>query len=563
MLHFYNNIKKISTKLLLVFIVVSIVSSIAGVTGAVIMKTSDTRYGNALINYGFAQGDLGKLGMVLNENRAYVRDIVFLTGEKELQEAYDKVQQNAQDVNTLLETVRATTITVEGNTLLDSIEADLATYREIREQVISYGMGNDQDNAYKIWMEEASPLINNIVVNTEKLLQMKVTAGTVESEELTSTANSSLLVMVILIVMGIFLSVILALILSKSISKPIIMVQKAAAQLADGDLDIDISSNLKDEVGIMTGSFMEAVSLWKAYISDISGGLSQIADGNFNIIPKEKYKGAFVEIEQSILKIIFSLSDTLGMINQVADQVAIGSEQVALGAQTLAEGATEQASTIEELVATMNEVSEQVLANSNLAKQSSSQALKIGEKAQNSNEEMKNMLHSMTAITEASNQIALIINSIEDIASQTNLLSLNAAIEAARAGEAGKGFAVVAEEIRQLASQSALAAKNTRTLIETSIAAVSEGTEISHKTAEILQEVIRSIHETIEQMKDIANKSEQQTVSARQVDLGISQISSVIQSNSATAEESSAASEELSSQAQNMKELVGHFILKN
>lgn len=562
MLKKFNNMNKISTKLLVVFIIVTIISSIAGITGMVIMQKTDKDYGNALINYGFAQGSIGKLGMAINENRAYVRDIVFLTDEKMLQDTYDKIQANVTKINELLEEVRPTNTSKDARDLFESIEKQLGEFRSVRDQVVEYGMKNDEENAYSLWIEQGSPIINKIAEDTETLLNMNVTVGARVSDDLTENGIVVTVVMIFVIIAGYVVSILLALFMAKKISGPIIEVQKAAAQLAEGNLDVNITSDLQDEVGQMTHSFMEAMTLMKHYITDINRGLNEIAQGNFNIVPEVVFKGNFKGIESSIFEITRSLSITMGDINEAADQVATGSEQVASGAQSLAEGAGEQASTIEELVATINEVSEQVSSNAQGAQQTSGQAKQIGGEARRSNEKMNDMVNAMESINTASKQIALIITNIESIASQTNLLSLNASIEAARAGEAGKGFAVVANEIGQLANESAEAAKNTKDLIEASLKAVQSGTSIATETATMMKGVIDGIQLTIEQMEEIAEKSQVQAESVKQVEGGISQISMVVQNNSATAQESSATSEELSGQAQVLKELVARFKLR-
>lgn len=217
---------------------------------------------------------------------------------------------------------------------------------------------------------------------------------------------------------------------------------------------------------------------------------------------------------------------------------------------------------MQELQATISEVTGQVLITAKQGKESYQKTKELTVEAQGSSTQMKDMMEAMEKIRFTSSQIAGIIGEIEDIASQTNLLSLNASIEAARAGEAGRGFAVVADQIGKLASDSAQSAVNTRKLIETSIQEVENGSRISERTAEALERVIEGMNIIAENVQASSRQSEDQAESMQQVEKGIEQISTVVQSNSAVAEETSATSEELSAQSASLNEMVAQFKIK-
>lgn len=385
-----------------------------------------------------------------------------------------------------------------------------------------------------------------------------------ESNDKNESVIILLIVMVILTVGALAIVTVAVFYLLKKMLKPIDTVVAAAESISEGNLDISIHAESNDEIGKLATSFQKTVDVLKQIIDDESYLLEKMAEGDFNVATsaEEQYKGDFAPMLKSLRAINIKLSDALEQINDSSSQVSSASEQMATAAQSLAEGSTEQAGAVEELLATLGDVTEQVKRNATDASMASDKAGTVGSYAKESNSQMQMMTGAMDKISDTSKQIVAIIGAIEDIASQTNLLSLNAAIEAARAGEAGKGFAVVAEEIRDLATQSQKAANNTRELIETAILEVDNGNQIADTTARSLERVTDGITEIINIAEAVKESSEQQAVSVEQVTKGIEQISEVIQSNSATAEESSATSEELSAQAVELNTLVGKFKLK-
>jgi len=346
--------------------------------------------------------------------------------------------------------------------------------------------------------------------------------------------------------------------------KPLQKVVEVGEKLSVGDFDMNLSYKSKDEIGKLMHSMGDVVSRIRSIIGDLSEKLNQLAQGNFNVEMNnaEYYSGAYRPLFDSINNISTDLSGTMAEIQQSAVKVNSGAEQVSSSAQGLSQGATEQASSIEELSATMNDISAKIQETAGTTREASRLSNMAGQSVMVSNEKMREMSLAMEEITEKSQEISKIIKTIDDIAFQTNILSLNAAIEAARAGAAGKGFAVVADEVGNLAQKSAKAAQNTSSLIEETIEAVNKGVRISEETAESLAEVVTRAGK-INDLIDIASSaSEEQARGVSQLSVGIDQISSVVQSNTATAEESAAASEELSGQAHILSDLVGRFRLR-
>lgn len=356
--------------------------------------------------------------------------------------------------------------------------------------------------------------------------------------------------------------------LKKMVSIPLGKITQAAQRLQKGELgladgsqvQIGVSSN--DEIGLLGELFEDTISSLRAYIGEISDVLGAIAKGDLTQETQQNYTGDFLAIKKSLDSILGALNHTMGQIAASAGHVSDGSDQVSASAQTLAQGATEQASAVTEISTTISDISAGAKETSAAAAEAGKITNQAGAQLGVSMENVKELSASMERIASDSKQISTIIATIENIAFQINILSLNAAVEAARAGSAGKGFAVVAEEISNLASKSDEAAKATKELIESSAATITEGGKVMNRVSEALERTGELAGNVTVKMERVVDAVEKQTLAMEQVATGVEQISAVVENNSATSQECAAASEELSSQSSMLKELISSFRLK-
>ncbi len=357
--------------------------------------------------------------------------------------------------------------------------------------------------------------------------------------------------------------------LKKSVSGPLRKITEAAERLEKGELgladgkQVQIGVRSNDEIGLLGEIFEGTISSLRAYIGEISEVLGAIAKGDLTQETQQNYTGDFLAIKKSLDSILGALNQTMGQFAASAGHVSDGADQVSASAQTLAQGATEQASAVTEISTTIADISAGARETSVAAAEVGKITNQAGAQLGISIESVEELSVSMNRISEDSKQISTIIATIENIAFQINILSLNAAVEAARAGAAGKGFAVVAEEISSLASKSDEAAKATKELIESSAATIVEGGKVMNRVSEALGRTGELASNVTVKMEQVVDAVEKQTVAMEQVSTGVEQISAVVENNSATSQECAAASEELSSQSSMLMELISSFRLKN
>jgi len=350
--------------------------------------------------------------------------------------------------------------------------------------------------------------------------------------------------------------------LIKTIENDLAVLAKATEEIAEGNVHVEIDYEADNEIGKVVNELRTAVDSLSFYIDEIGSKMSTMANGNFNISFEKNFDGDFRAIQTAIESFSQQISDSMTEIMEVSDMVSDGANQIAGAGQNLADTVTSQANIVEDLSVTVNNITDQISSNSTDATQISKEVEVVAQNIVEGNQRMQDVVNAMDAISSSSQEISKIIDTINAIADQTNLLSLNASIEAARAGEAGKGFAVVATEVSQLAGQTVEAAQNTAGLINASLQSVQEGIAIANDTAEKLNGMVSQVQGIADKVKTIAEASNSQAASVKEMSANISEISSVGQNNAATSEESLALSYEMNEHADSLKGLVERFELK-
>ena len=559
----------IQTRLKKGFRFTTILTALAGVLAIIVLGIMSTQYSDALKYYGFSQGDIGKAMVTFTETRSCTRGLIGYTDLAVLCTLSDDHDTKKESFEKYWSEVGDTIKTKAEAKIYDDVNSKLEDYWKIEKEIKKLGLNiadpGAQKQAERRASAELAPAYNEIYKGMASLMDKKVTEGDALKARLGVLSIVAFILVIVIIIVAYVIAMKIGTEVAVGISTPLDALKKRLETFSKGDLESEFpTAESKDEIADMIHVASDMAADLRIIISDSDMLLGKMAEGDYTITSqvKDKYAGDFVGLLMAMSRMKHQMNDVMSQINDASSLVAAGSNNLAQAAQEMAEGAMDQSASIEELQATFADITEGVEKTSEKLNETYKIAQQYAKEADNSHTEMQGMVDAIARINETSKQIENIISEIEDIASQTNLLSLNAAIEAARAGEAGKGFAVVADQIRSLSEQSAKAAVDTRELIEGAIEVTNEGNEAAERVSVSIEKVISGMKSVAASSQELSEIADAQAKAMEQAEQGINQISEVVQSNSANAEETSATSEELSAQAVTMNDLISKFSLK-
>ncbi len=551
------------------FVMVTVMAAVAAIIALAVLIIVSNRYSYALTQYGFSQGDIGNAMAAFADARSSTRTVIAYSNKELVSKNLTAHYDNKAKFQEYFEKMQDTLSTKHEEDAYKQLSQKMEEYWILDTEIIELGKSTvnmqNRSRAQEKAANELAPMYDEVYGELSDLMHVNVTQGNKLSSSLGTVSTIMIFVIIVIIAAVMAVSIKLGKNIASQISHGLNLVSDRMKSFAKGDLSSEFPDvGTKDEINDLAVVLKSVANNLSQIINDIDDEVDALAEGNFMIKLKNPnlFAGEFKGLKDGVERITDKFRDTLIQIEEASDQVDAGAGQLAESATALAEGATDQAGAVQELTATITNVTVAAEDTAKRVGAAYEEGLEYRKQAEHGSGEMNNLISAMERISDASRQIENIIAEIEDIASQTNLLSLNASIEAARAGEAGKGFAVVADQIGKLATDSAQSAVKTRELIHNALEEVSAGNVMTQRTKESLEEVINGIEFLSNSSKQASDTALAQADTMREIEKGIEQISSVVQSNSASAQETSATSEELAAQATSLKELIGQFILR-
>lgn len=561
----YKNMK-IEKRLGKLMIGTATLTSFSAVISLILMAFIGVNANRALNTYGFATGNIASAMVCISDSRRCLRDIVNYKVTLEVQNAKNELDEINQNLDEYYIEIKKTIKSKRDKEAIASIDEKIENYKNIQEQYVQIALKKNMTDTMlnSLIKNEVDPVCDDLYNALLDLLNTKKQGGVSVQKQLILFISVSFILILGFNIFSVLYSKSLSKATAKSISEPIDKMVNAAQSIVAGNFDVSIEVDTNDELKEMAEAFTNMIANLRKIIEDIQYLLGEMANGNFRLHTtcEENYVGEYEPILLAIRGINSSLSAALGEINQSANQFANAANNMSATSTGLAQGVTEQANAVQALSETADTVIAEVNSSVENVAMTNEKIIEVGQKADIGREKMNELTTAMAKINDTSKAIERIVTTIEEIASQTNLLSLNASIEAARAGEAGRGFSVVASEIGKLATDSAKAVNDTKELINASVDEIKNGNIITSETASAFDDMMEGIEETLMLADDIKQASMKQKQAMQGVNNGIEQISNVVETNSATAQETSAMSEELLAQASVLQNLVSKFTLR-
>lgn len=378
-----------------------------------------------------------------------------------------------------------------------------------------------------------------------------------------AAVNRTERILAVVFLVGIVFIILVSAVVAGRISKPVGQVKDTLVALSSGDFQGSVyRSRGKDEVAILQNATVDLVDTVSGILGEAGYLLQKIAECDLTREDMKQYPGEFNSLSQSVNRIKATLNHLILQVQMAAQAVDTGSGELADGAQELSQGTVSQADSIQALTDNLGIVVEKIQKNSEREEEVNASLEKLDGQIQSATGQMEELRVIVHHIEEMSSGIQKIVATIDNIAFQTNILSLNASVEAARAGEYGNGFAVVAEEIRDLAEKCSESSKQTEELIHKTLSYIDNAKGNADATYESLTEVAIESGQVAQNFKKISEDTREQADKSRQVQAEIQIISDVIQNNTATVEETAAATEALSEQSMNLDSMVRRFQVK-